>query len=339
MEHGSLSSRDQGCSALFLLLLASASPPSLNVSAALQEAGAPFVRTVDRSDPEDDRSGELKRPKPVPVPAGGTAAGKGPSARDEKAGDDEDDDEERRAPETEITVTAHRLDSARARIDPSLGAASYAISNDAVENRPGGETRTLGSVLLQAPGVTRDARGALIVRSQQGGVQYRLNGIILPTGAGDFGEALSARLAASTELLTGALPAQYGLAPAGVVNVTTKNGHYLVGGQAELYGGAHGTVEPAVEWSKAFGETSLFASGSYRRSSLGLPAPTRNDAPAHDASRELEGFAYVDHVIDDVSRVSVIVGSVNEHQQIPAIAVPGFADSQSRFGDIAGHNH
>lgn len=102
-------------------------------------------------------------------------------------------------------------------------------------------------MLLQAPGVTWDARGALVVRGEHGSVQYRINGIILPAGAGDFGETLSARLAANTELLTGALPAQYGLAPAGVVNVTTKNGQYLVGGQAELYGGAHATLEPAVE--------------------------------------------------------------------------------------------
>lgn len=253
--------------------------------------------------------------------------------------DDEDDDgDDRRAPETTITVTARRLDDARARIEPSLGAAVYAISNDDIESRPGGETRTLGSVLVQAPGVVRDARGGLVIRGAQGGAQYRLNGVILPAGIGDFGEMLSARLAARTELLTGALPAAYGLAAGGVVNVTTKDAHYLVGGQAELYGGAHAAAEPAIEWSTATGATSLFVSGSYRRSDIGLLAPTRTANPEHDGSRELEGFAYVDHVIDAGSRVSVIAGSVNERQQIPAIPVVGIADAASRFGDVSGHN-
>lgn len=228
---------------------------------------------------------------------------------------DDDDDEERRAPQTTITITARKLDAARARIDARLGAATYEISNDAIENRPGGETRTLGSVLVQAPGVTRDGRGSLIVRGSQNGLQYRLNGIILPTGAGDLGEALSARLAASTTVLTGALPAQYGLAPSGVVNVTTKDGHYLSGGQAELYGGAHRTVEPALEWSFSLGATSLFMSGSYRRSDLGLPAPTSDNAPRNSGSRELEGFAYLDRVLDDVSRISLITGTVNERSR------------------------
>lgn len=163
-------------------------------------------------------------------------------------------------------------------------------------------------------------------------MQYRLNGIILPTGAGDFGEALSARLAASTTLLTGALPAQYGLAPSGVVNVTTKDGHYLSGGQAELYGGAHHTFEPALEWSYSSGPTSLFVSGSYRRSDLGLPAPTSDNAPANNGSRELEGFAYLDRVLNGVSRVSLIAGTVNE--RLRYVTFPGGV-----IGNLVKRNH
>lgn len=249
------------------------------------------------------------------------------------------DDEDHGAPVTEITVTARRLDAARAAIEPALGASTYTLSNETVENRPGGETRSLGSILLQAPGVSRDARGGLIVRGAAGGLQYRLNNIILPEGAGEFGEALSARLAAKTELITGALPAQYGLAPGGVVNVTTKNGHYLSGGQAELYGGAHRTLEPAAEWSHAEGPTSVFLSASLQRSRLGLPAPDARNEPLHDGRRELEGFAFVDHVLSATSRLSFIAGSVNERQQIPGIPVTGVERSERRFGTLTGHSH
>lgn len=253
--------------------------------------------------------------------------------------DDGQETDDRHAAETDITVTARRLDAARAAIEPALGASTYTIDNETLENRPGGETRTLGSVLVQAPGISHDARGALVVRGGSGGLQYRLNNIILPEGAGDFGEALSARLAAKTELITGALPAQYGLAPAGVVNVTTKNGHYLAGGQAELYGGAHGTIEPAVEWSHVAGATGLFVSGSVQSSLIGLPAPDARSQPFHDRRHELEGFAFGDHVLNATSRVSVIAGSVNERQQIPGLPVAGVAGAERRFGTLAGHSH
>ena len=253
---------------------------------------------------------------------------------------DPDDESERRAPTTEIVVTGQRLDAARAMVEPALGASTYTLTNDAIENRPGGETRNLGSILLQVPGVRADGQGRLVVRGAPGGVQYRLNNVILPDGVADFGENLSARLADRTELITGALPAQYGLAAGGVINVTTKNGLYQDGGgQAELYGGSHGTIEPAFEFATARGGTSLFASGSGRRSNIGLLGPDPSSDPLHDSSQELEGFAFLDHVIDDRSRVSLILGTSNERLQVPGLPVAGAVAAAARHGDQRSANH
>jgi outer membrane cobalamin receptor len=250
------------------------------------------------------------------------------------------DDQERRVPETEIVVTGQRLDSARAKIEPSLGASTYTLSNDAIENRPGGETRNLGTILRQVPGVRADGQGRLVVRGAPGGVQFRLNNVILPDGVADFGENLSARLAARTELITGALPAQYGLAAGSVVNIITKNGLYQGGGgQAELYGGSHGTFEPAFEWATAKGATSLFVSGSYRRSNVGLAAPDGRSRPLHDGVSEVEGFGFLDHVIDDDTRVSLILGSSNERNDIPGLTVRGLPGSADRHGEQRTGNH
>lgn len=249
------------------------------------------------------------------------------------------DDEEQAAPQTEIVVTGRALDAARARIEPALGASTYTLTNDTIENRPGGETRDLGSILVQVPGVRRDGNGSLVVRGTPGDVEYRLNNIILPGGS-EFGESFSARLADKTELITGALPAQYGLSAGGVVNVTTKNGLYQSGGgQAELYGGSHRTIEPAFEGSAAWGGTSLFASGSYRRSDLGLALPSTAGGPRHDRSRELEGFVFADHVIDPQSRFSLILGTSNESNEIPGLAAPGIPGSANRHGDQNTHHH
>ena len=257
----------------------------------------------------------------------------------QSASPDPDGDQEAAAPATEIVVTGQRLDAARAKVEPALGASTYTLTNDTIENRPGGETRTLGTILQQVPGVRSDGQSRLIVRGAPGGVQYRLNNIILPEGVADFGESLSARLADRTELVTGALPAQYGLAAGSVVNITTKSGlNQRGGGQAELYAGSHRTFEPAFELSTATGGTSLFASGSYRRSDIGLAAPDARATPLHDMSRELEGFAFLDHVIDEDSRVSLILGSSNEQKEVPGLPVAGLAGAAARHGLDRSHN-
>src|SRR4051812_15911489 len=65
--------------------------------------------------------------------------------------EDEDEDEGPRGvdPGSPIVVTARRLDAARTGVDASLGATVYALSNEAIENRPGGETGSVAAILRQ----------------------------------------------------------------------------------------------------------------------------------------------------------------------------------------------
>jgi len=69
----------------------------------------------------------------------------------------------------------------------------------------------MNQVLLQAPDVVQDSFGQLHVRGDHNDLQYRLNGIILPEGISVFSQTLSPRLISSLSLITGALPAEYGL--------------------------------------------------------------------------------------------------------------------------------
>ena len=108
----------------------------------------------------------------------------------------------------EIVVTSRRLSDARESIQPAIGASSYSVSAQQIEAMPGGENTNLNQVVLQMPGVAQDSFGQLHVRGDHNGLQYRLNGTILPEGLDVFGQALSPRLADKVQLLTGALPAQ-----------------------------------------------------------------------------------------------------------------------------------
>lgn len=122
----------------------------------------------------------------------------------------------------DIDVISQRLDQARQQIQPNLGATSYNFSPEALQDIPQGENAPLNQVLLQAPGVVQDSFGQIHLRGEHANVQYRLNGVELPEGLSVFGQVLAERFARSLTLITGALPAQYGLKTAGVVDIQTK---------------------------------------------------------------------------------------------------------------------
>jgi hypothetical protein len=85
-------------------------------------------------------------------------------------------------------------------------------------------------VIMQAPEVAQDSFGQFHIRGEHNGLQYRLNGIILPEGISVFGQSLDARFISSMSLITGALPAEYGLRTAGIIDLTTKSGLIDSGG-------------------------------------------------------------------------------------------------------------
>jgi outer membrane receptor protein involved in Fe transport len=217
---------------------------------------------------------------------------------------------------SEVVVTARRLDAARQTVEPALGATTYSLPEKLVNNLPGGANIQLNQVILQAPGVTQDSFGQLHIRGDHNGIQYRLNNVILPEGLSVFGQTLSPRLAANIDLVTGALPAQYGLRTAGIINITTKSG-FENGGEVSIYGGSHDEIEPSIEYGGSWGPNSLFVSGSYLHTGVGIESVDGSKDPLHDDSDQYQGFAYFDRVIGDNSRLSFIVGTSQDTFEIP----------------------
>ncbi|THD70148.1 TonB-dependent receptor, partial [Phenylobacterium sp.] len=217
---------------------------------------------------------------------------------------------------SEIVVTAQRLDAARSEVEPALGATSYSMPEAFINNLPSGANAELNQVILQAPGVAQDSFGQLHIRGDHGNIQFRLNNVILPEGLQVFGQSLSPRLAANVDLITGALPAQYGIRDAGIVNITTKSG-FQNGGEVGVYGGSHGMIEPSIEYGGSSGATSGFFSGSYTGTDVGIESPDGRANPLHDHSDQYQAFGYLDHILDDTSRVSLIAGTSQDKFQIP----------------------
>ena len=215
----------------------------------------------------------------------------------------------------EVHIAAKRKGSSRNIVSADTGGSGYRFDEKDIQKMPQGEATPLNEVLLQAPGVVNDSNGQLHVRGDHADIQYRINGVILPDGISGFGQALDARFAQSINLLTGALPAQYGFHTAGVVEINTKN-RFDAGGNIDLYGGSFGTFNPSFEYGNTVGNFSYFVDGSFLRNNVGIASPTTGN-PLHDQTEQRKGFAYMSYLINPTTKVSLMSGIYDGTFQIP----------------------
>jgi outer membrane receptor protein involved in Fe transport len=242
---------------------------------------------------------------------------------------------DRTPPQTQTQIIAgqnEKFDQARQAIVAPTGAGSYQLSQQALEALPQGANATLDKALLQAPGVSQDsaASGEFHVRNEHANVQYRINGIILPDGVGAFGQILDTGIIGNLNLLTGALPAQYGLHTAAVLDIQTKADAFNNSGSISVYGGSHGNITTSLEYGGTIGQTQYFISGRYFGSSVGIENPTPAYNAIHDHTSQEKGFLYLSTVLDPTSRLTLISGVSNGSYQIPNN--PGQAPVNTAFG-------
>ncbi|HEX8787662.1 MAG TPA: TonB-dependent receptor [Telluria sp.] len=217
-----------------------------------------------------------------------------------------------------VQVTAAHLKSDRAELSPKIGTTVYSIDQHAIANLPQGADTPFDEVLLRMPGVDQDSKasGGLHVRDDHGNVQYRINGVLLPESIGGFGTSIDTRLIDQLDFMTGALPAQYGLRTAGVVDIQTKEG-VRNGGRIGVQVGSHNDFEPSAEVFGTQGNLGYYLSGSYLRNDIGIenPQPTRD--PLHDHTQQTKSFGNLSYFVNDETRLGLMFGTYNGDFQIP----------------------
>ena len=142
------------------------------------------------------------------------------------------------------------MDEARANILPRAGANAYDLGHAAIDALPQGTNAPLDKVFLQLPGVSQDsiASGSFHIRNEHENVQYRINGVFLPPGVAGFGQMIETSFVGNLALLDGALPAQYGLRTAGIIDITSRAGAFDNGGRVGISGGSQTTMTPTFEY-------------------------------------------------------------------------------------------
>jgi outer membrane receptor protein involved in Fe transport len=213
-------------------------------------------------------------------------------------------------------VVSEKLDKAREDIVPSLGAAEFHIDRAQLEAQALGFNAGFNEVLLRAPGVAQDSFGQVHVRGEHGDLQYRINDVPLPEGLTGFGQELDTRFADSVNVLTGALPAQYGYRTAGVVDIHTR-GTARPGGEITVHGGSFDTLGASAEVTAARGQSGAYVTTSAERNALGVENPTSSRTAIHDRKTQLKSFGYFSYVLDDTSRLNLMLSVSFAWFQIP----------------------
>ncbi|MEJ1973668.1 MAG: TonB-dependent receptor [Lacunisphaera sp.] len=235
--------------------------------------------------------------------------------------------------ELDRLVITGQLDQAREAIVPSLGATSYLVTDQQIETVAQGSNAPFNQILLRIPGVAADSApsGGVHVRGEHANLQYRINDVLLPEGISGFGVELDPRFIDSLQLVTGALPAQYGFRTAGIVDIHTRNGALADRSEVSLYGGSHDTVNPSFSTGGSAGPASYFVSGGYNHNDLGIENPTSSTTAIHDTTDQWKLFSYASRLLDSGSRLSVMLSGSGNDFQVPN--TPGLAPGTSPDGN------
>jgi outer membrane receptor protein involved in Fe transport len=211
------------------------------------------------------------------------------------------------------------FDQSRDHLLPKLGASSYTIDRAAILASPQGDNAPVDKLVLQLPGVNYDSAASnpnFHVRGEYANVQTRINGVVLPEGVSGLGPVIDTNFIGSLSLLTGTLPAQYGLRTAGVLDITSRT-FSTPGGNVSIYGGSNSTITPSFDYGGSVGDTQYFFSGRGNWNQLGIENTTSSVNALHDQTDQGKFFAYVSTLLNDSTRLSIISGASYSTFQIP----------------------
>lgn len=219
----------------------------------------------------------------------------------------------------QVEVTAAHMKNARIDLSPNVGTTIYSIDKHMVDQLGQGDNTPFNEVLLRLPGVSQDSKGSgsIHVRDDHGNVQYRVNGVQLPESISGFGQSIDTRFVESTDFITGALPAQFGLRTSGIVDIQTKEGQPTNGGRIGVLVGSHDHVEPSAEFFGTQGAFNYYLSGSYVSNKLGVENPLPTTSALHDRTQQAKSFGTLSYFLDDDTRLGLMFGTYNGRFQIP----------------------
>lgn len=174
------------------------------------------------------------------------------------------------------------------------------------------DSKLIENILLNTPGVVPDEDGRMHVRGEDAQLQYIIDGIpVTGNMTRIYSGLFDAKLIKSVNVQTGNLEAEYGVATAGVLSITTRSGFdkpFFVNASAGV--GSFGTREASIQAGGNLGlKSALFVGLNTSTTDRYLDPITQGD-PLHDKGSATGYFGKFNTVLSSSTDLSFL-GSYN----------------------------
>ena len=220
--------------------------------------------------------------------------------------------------------------------------ASTTIDRAQIKTLP--TNNSLNSIVQTVPGIVAFSYNEPVAHGFHG-LTYEIDGVPLPQGtSSNFSELIDPKNVSSVEVLTGAMPAEYGGSRIGaVVNIVTKRLLDLPPGlHTRLSGGVgnQGMGMFSLDETARFGKTDLFFSTNNQRTDRGIDTPTYT--PIHDQSSLADQFfRMIEHpdartslaftLSNQLAQFQIPINTNPNNPNDPIVSVPGTDDVQREY--------
>src|SRR5207244_8822672 len=101
------------------------------------------------------------------------------------------------------------------------------------------------------------------------------------------------------------------------VHLHYKNVAIFQKGEEPIHIVSYDTINPSFEYGTVIGKLSSYVSVSYLHNGIGVENPTRSSDPIHDDTDQFKEFGYFSYIIDQTSRITLLVSDNHSDFQIP----------------------
>jgi len=216
----------------------------------------------------------------------------------------------------------------------ATGAAVYSVGAEDIGNLPTGAQGPITDVLAQMPSVAIDQNQQIHIRNTEGPqFQYQINGFLVPLDINTnppFLAMLNTLFVDRLDLRVGVLPARYGYATGGVVDVQSKDGCQAPGGEVSVVGGQRSTFSPSIEYAACNGALASYVSARATWSDTAFSSATPGPTPFHDQGSTAQALGFWTYSLTQDTRLSLLLAATNSDNELPN--VPGLAPAYSLAG-------
>lgn len=220
--------------------------------------------------------------------------------------------------------------------DQSKAASHTVFTQEKIDEIPSvSSTKKIENIILSSPGAVPDEDGRMHLRGEDAQIQYVIDGIPV-TGnlTRVYSSLLNAGMIKSVDIQTGSFGAEYGVANAAILSVTTKSGF-----DKPLFGSLHSGIgrfneqEKGLEIGGMLGKNAAVYGNINNSSSNRYLDPIMSSLPNHSFGKNTSAFAKADFILSPDIDLHILGNFNTTEFEIPNSKINSSQDQRQNMKD------